>query len=45
MMGKYTYVVMADAEKCFDKLWLEDCLVDMAEAGMRERSDDDQRIE
>ena len=30
-MGKNTYVVMADAEKCFEKLWLEDCLVHMAE--------------
>ena len=27
-LGKNTYVIMADAEKCFDKLWLLDCLVD-----------------
>ncbi len=28
---------MADAEKCFDKLWLQDCLIDIKEAGLRER--------
>ena len=25
-LGKDTYMIFADAEKCFDKLWLEDCL-------------------
>ena len=34
-LKKDTYVVMADAEKCFDKLWLEDCLVDLKECGVR----------
>ena len=28
---------MADAEKCFDKLWLKDCLVDMKEEGLRDK--------
>ena len=32
-----TYMVFADAMKCFDKLWLKDCLVDMESSGMRER--------
>ena len=36
-LNNSTYLVFADAEKCFDKLWLEDCLVDMNEAGMREK--------
>ena len=36
-LRKNMYIIMADAEKCFDKLWLQDCLVDMKEAGMRER--------
>ena len=36
-LNRNTYVVMADAEKCFDKLWLKDCLIDMNEAGLRER--------
>ena len=35
--NKDTYVIMADAEKCFDKLWLEDCLVDLRESGVREK--------
>ena len=30
-------LLFADAHKCFDKLWLEDCLVDLRKAGMRER--------
>lgn len=34
---KDTYILFADAEKCFDKLWLQDCLVDLHGAGMRER--------
>ena len=36
-LRRNTYILMADAEKCFDRLWLQDCLVDMKEAGMRER--------
>ena len=32
-----TYLLCADAEKCFDRLWLEDCLVDIRESGLRER--------
>ena len=32
-----TYVLFADAEKCFDQLWLEDCIVDITEDGLRER--------
>ena len=32
-----THILFADAEKCFDKLWLQDCLVDLHKAGMRER--------
>ena len=36
-LRKNTYMIMADAEKCFDKLWLQHCLVDMKEAGMIER--------
>ena len=34
---KETVLVYADAKKCFDKLWLEDCLLDMVKRGMRER--------
>ena len=36
-LRRNSYILMADAEKCFDKLWLQDCLVDMKEAGMKER--------
>ena len=36
-LKKETCFIFADAEKCFDKLWLEDCLVDMKKCGMRER--------
>ena len=32
-----TVLVFVDAEKCFDKLWLEDCIIDIAEGGLRER--------
>ena len=32
-----TYCYFADAYKCFDKLWLKDCLVELWRAGMRER--------
>ena len=30
-------MIFADAEKCFDKLRLEDCVVDLVGAGMREK--------
>ena len=30
-------MVFADAEKCFDKLWLEDCIADTVGKGVRER--------
>jgi len=30
-------LVLTDAYKCFDRLWLKDCLVDMYEAGAREK--------
>lgn len=30
-------MVFADAVKCFDRLWLDDCLLDLKEAGMREK--------
>ena len=36
-MNKKTYLLLADAEKCFDKLWLKDCLIDINSSGMRER--------
>ena len=36
-LKRNTYMVMADAENCFDKLWLEDYLVDLNKAGARER--------
>ena len=36
-LGRDTYMIFADAEKCFDKLWLEDCVVDLVGIGMRER--------
>ena len=35
--GESCVLLFADAEKCFDHLWLEDCLVDLNEAGMKER--------
>ena len=35
--GESCVLLFADAEKCFDHLWLEDCLVDLNEARMRER--------
>ena len=31
-----TYILTANVDKCFEKLWLQDCLVDTKEAGMRE---------
>ena len=36
-LNKKTYVYFADAYKCFDRLWLKDCLVELWKAGMRER--------
>ena len=30
---KNTYLFFADAEKCFNKLWLKDCLIEMEEIG------------
>ena len=30
---KNTYLLFADAEKYFDKLWLKDCLIDMEKIG------------
>ena len=35
-LEKETMVMFADAEKCFDKLWLKDCMVDMVKRGTRE---------
>ena len=34
-LGRKTYLVFGDAIKCFDKLWLKDCLVEMFNAGCR----------
>uniref|UniRef100_A0A7M5VCA9 Reverse transcriptase domain-containing protein n=1 Tax=Clytia hemisphaerica TaxID=252671 RepID=A0A7M5VCA9_9CNID len=31
-----TYIVFADAKKCFDRLWLKDCIKDLKDAGVRE---------
>ena len=36
-LNRKTYFYFADAYKCFDKLWLKDCLVELWRAGMRER--------
>ena len=36
-LNRKTYSYLADAYKCFDKLWLKDCLVELWRAGMRER--------
>ena len=36
-LNKKTCVYFADAYKCFDRLWLKDCLVELWKAGMRER--------
>jgi hypothetical protein len=32
-MGKPTYVFYADAEKCFDKLWLDDAVIELWKKG------------
>ena len=44
-LGKPVYLFFADLVKCFDRLWLKDCLIDLHECGMRERGDDDLRNE
>ena len=31
--NKNTYILYADAEKCFDKLWLKDSLIEMERIG------------
>ena len=36
-LNKKTYFIFADAVKCFDNLWLQDCLIDLCDLGMRER--------
>ena len=33
-LGKKTYFVFGDAVKCFDKLWLRDCLIELYKAGV-----------
>ena len=33
-IGSGTSVVFVDAEKCFDNLWLKDCLISLWEKGM-----------
>ena len=32
-----TYLLFADAVKCFDKLWLKDCILEMIDLGMSEQ--------
>ena len=34
---KPVYLFFADLVKCFDRLWLKDCVVDLHECGLRER--------
>ena len=36
-LKKNIYFFFGDLVKCFDRLWLKDCLVDLHEAGVRER--------
>ena len=36
-LKKPVYIFFADLVKCFDRLWLRDCIVDLHECGMRER--------
>ena len=36
-LNKRTYCYYADAYKCFDRLWLKDCQIELWKAGMRER--------
>ena len=35
--GERTYVFFGDAEKCFDKLWLEDSLIELHNLGWSAR--------
>ena len=35
--NKPTYLFFGDAEKCFDKLWLKDCLIEIVKLGVSER--------
>ena len=36
-LNRKTYLVFGDAVKCFDKLWLRDCLVELYKAGVPPR--------
>ena len=36
-LKKNVYMFFGDLVKCFDRLWLQDCLVDLHECGVRER--------
>ena len=36
-LNKCVYLYFGDLVKCFDRLWLRDCIVDLHEAGVRER--------
>ena len=36
-LQKPLYLFFGDLVKCFDRLWLKDCVVDLHECGMRER--------
>ena len=36
-LKRNTYIILAGAEKCFDKLWLDDCPINLKNAGMREK--------
>ncbi|MCH2406114.1 MAG: hypothetical protein MK200_07980 [Nitrosopumilus sp.] len=36
-LKKNTYLFFGDLVKCFDRLWLKDCLLDLNTAGVRER--------
>ena len=36
-LNRNVYLFFGDLVKCFDRLWLQDCLVDLHECGMRER--------
>ena len=36
-LNRKTYCYITDTYKCFDKLWLKYCLVELWRAGMRER--------
>ena len=36
-VNQNTYIYFADLMKCFDRLWLKDCVVDLWKAGVREK--------